>query len=177
MVIDYGDWDLAHHKVAYSATTLERRWQQALPQLLMDPASCVNVLCAGGRDAPEVLDPATGRLRWRAAADTDLLYQSGLLIESRSGSGTQIRLADPVTGAERASLRGWSADVTAAGFGTIVLRRDQAGGASAFGAIRPGRSSVQMLGVTGTAVSDCAADERFVACRADGGLQVWAYRD
>ena len=177
MVIDYGDWALAHHKVAYSATTLQRRWQQAFPQILMDPANCVNVLCSGGRNAPEVLDPATGRLRWRAPADTDLLLQSGLLIESRGSTGTQLRLADPVTGAEQVSLRGWNADVTAAAAtGPIVLRRDQPAGASAFGAIRPGRHAVQMLGVTGTAVSSCAADDRFVVCRADGGLQIWAYR-
>jgi outer membrane protein assembly factor BamB len=177
MVIDYGDWDLAHHKVAYDAVTLQRRWQQAFPQLLMDPANCAGVLCSGGRDAPEVLDPATGRLRWRAPADTDLMLQAGLLIESHSSTGAQLRLADPVTGAEQASLRGWSADVTAAATsGPIVLRRDQAAGASAFGAIRPGRHAVQMLGVTGTAVSDCAADDRFVVCRAEGGLQIWAYR-
>ena len=177
MVIDYGDWNLAHHKVAYDAVTLRKRWQQAFPQLLMDPANCVNVLCSGGRDAPEVLDPATGRLRWRAPADTDLLLQAGLLIESHRSSGAQLRLADPVTGAETASLRGWSADVTAtSASGPIVLRRDQRAGESAFGAIRPGRRAVQMLGVTGTAVSDCAADERFVVCRAEGGLQIWAYR-
>jgi outer membrane protein assembly factor BamB len=177
MVIDYGDWELAHHKVAYSATTLRRRWQQAFPQLLMDPPGCSNVLCSGGRNAPEVLDPASGRLLWRAPGNTDLRFRSGWVVEIHSGTGAPLRLADPVTGAERASLRGWSADVTgAAPAGPIVLRRDQAAGASAFGTIRPGRRAVQMLGATGTAVSDCAADERFVACRAEGGLQIWAYR-
>ncbi|MGX6602521.1 outer membrane protein assembly factor BamB family protein [Micromonosporaceae bacterium Da 78-11] len=176
MVIDYGDWELADHKVAYSATTLEHRWQRAFPQILMDPANCSDVLCAGGRDAPEVLDPATGRLRWRAPGNTDLLARAGYVVEIDSSSGVPRRLADPVTGFEQVSLRGWRSDVSGSTTGPIVLRRGEAGGASAFGAVLPGRHAVQMLGVTGGAVNDCDADRRFVVCRAAGGLRIWAYR-
>ncbi|MCO8270886.1 PQQ-like beta-propeller repeat protein [Actinoplanes sp. TRM 88003] len=175
MAVTFGQDGLPRKEVAYSAETLEQRWSRPVPELT-DPASCSELFCSGERRTLDVLDPATGAARWRAADDVDLSKQDGYVIELDSESGLPRRLADPVTGATRVDLAGWPHELLGQPGGPMVLRRGHDGGASSFGVVLAQRDLIQPLGRTDGPVSDCAADERHVVCRTEGELRIWAYR-
>jgi outer membrane protein assembly factor BamB len=176
VVVGYGNSAFAGLEVAYTADTLQRRWQRDVPEVLLDPPNCGTVLCSGPRAALDVIDPATGRVAWRVPADVDLVDHGSSVLEVDTGSGAPVRLVDAATGRTRIDLAGWRAEIGGGPGEPIVLRRPEAAGSSAFGVVLAGRDRVQMLGESGGAVSDCAADRAHVVCRGAGGLQVWAYR-
>jgi hypothetical protein len=176
MMVYYGHDGVVARQVAYSPETLGRTWSGPVPEVLLDPANCAGLHCSGGRRALDVLDPLTGRPRWRAPADVDLTKRGGYVIEVGSETGLPVRLVDPATGATRVELGGWRAEVVGDVTQPIVLRRSLDAGASAFGVVVPRRDAVQPLGVTGGPVGDCTSDQFHVACRAAGALRIWAYR-
>jgi hypothetical protein len=176
LVIYYGQAGSADREVVYSPDTLAQLWQRPTPEVLLDPPACGAVLCSGPRSALEVLDAATGRAIWRAPETVDMDLLDGYVIETSSGSGTPIRLADPATGRARVDLAGWNAEITGGGGAPIVLRKALSAGRSAFGVVLTGRDKVQVLGASTTPVSECSSNHAYVLCRGNDGLEIWAYR-
>ncbi|WP_433296607.1 PQQ-binding-like beta-propeller repeat protein [Actinoplanes sp. CA-030573] len=174
LVVRYGAYGAAGQEVGYAPDTLEKRWQRAVPEVLLDPPGCAGVLCAGPRTNLEVLDPATGRTAWHAPATVDLTVQSGYVVEVDIDSGNPVRLVDPATGATRVDLAGWFGGITDDVELPLVVRRALDAGRSAFGVVSGGR--VQLLGASAGPVSDCTAGARYVMCRGNEGLQFWRYR-
>ena len=177
LLVHYGDSAVAGQEVAYAAGTLDRRWQRTVPAVLLDPPSCLDVLCAGSRADLDVLDPDTGAARWRARGGLDLIGHTRYVIEVDPANGVPVRLSDPATGVTRVDLAGWRSEVSAVDSGDpLVLRRPSDGGASAFGVVLSHPDRVQLLGETGGPVSDCTADRAYVMCRGNDGLLLWAFR-
>ena len=178
-LVFYGSDDSdQRHLVAYAADTLRRRWERPEAKVLINPGSCNGVVCADDSSGRVVLDPATGRQLWRAPDDVDLNLRGADVLESTGGNpAVPVRLVSPVTGAQRLDFAGWRSDVSGSADQPVVLRRTLDSGASAFGVVADDPAAVQVLGATRGPVSDCSADDRFVVCRAAGGLQVFAYRD
>jgi outer membrane protein assembly factor BamB len=173
LVVRYGDYAFDGQEVAYATDTLGKRWQRSVPEVLLDPPSCGDLLCAGPRSALDVLDPVTGRAAWRAPDEVDLGEQNGYVLEQDTDGGTPLRLVDRSTGETRIDLSGWDAGLTADEGLPLVLRRSLSAGKSAFGVVLRGR--VQLLGESSGPVSDCTSDRHYVICRGNDGLQVWAY--
>jgi hypothetical protein len=187
LIVVYGSTD--NREVGYAPETLDRLWDRLVPEVLLDPPSCADLLCDGGRAALDILDPATGRAQWRAPGDVDLSRWGGYVVEYDSRSGLVRRLVDPATGGTRVDLTAWRSEAVASanqplvagsdslrGGDPLVLRRYQGGGATVFGVVIARRDAVQPLGVISGTVSDCTADHRYVVCRGTGGLRIWAYR-
>lgn len=179
VLVIYGNDDSDQRRVvAYSADTLRRQWEQPEAKLLINPGSCAGVICAYDGAGRAVLDPATGRKLWRAPDDLDLYRRGADVLESTGGNpAAPVRLVSPVSGDRRLDFAGWRSDVSASADLPVVLRRTLDSGASAFGVIAEHPSAIQVLGATRGPVSDCSADDRFVVCRAAGGLQVFSYRE
>jgi outer membrane protein assembly factor BamB len=173
LLVRYGDYAFDGQEVAYAPDTLARRWQRSVPEVLIDPPACDDLLCAGPRAALDVLDPATGRAAWRAPAEADLGEHEGYVLEKNPDTGAPLRLVDRATGATRVDLAGWDAGLTADRKLPLVLRRSLAAGKSAFGVVLAGK--VQLLGASAGPVSGCTSDRHYVMCRGNEGLEVWAY--
>ncbi len=160
----------------YAPDTLVNLWTGVLTMPVIDPPSCEKVLCSGSRAALDVLDPATGRALWRAP-QVDLVRRPGYLLEVGPTSGLPLRLVDPATGAARVDLTGWQAEVRDSADRLIMLRRvEEDQRSTVFGVVHPGRNRVQPLGRADRALFECAANPRYVACREEAGLRIWAYR-
>ncbi len=162
---------------AYAMDTLEFRWQR--PDLADggDPGWCYGLACGTDPSGLTVLDPRTGRAAWRAGPGLSLVRRGGIAMEVGAGAERRMRVRDMVTGDVRAELPSWDTLVGQGGTGPFVVRRRENNrGATAFGLVRPDGSAVQPLGVAHDYVNDCLVDERFVACRMAGGVEVWSYR-
>jgi outer membrane protein assembly factor BamB len=175
LLVRYGDYAFDGHEVAYDPGTLAKRWQRSVPEVLLDPPDCDDMLCAGPRSALDVLDPATGRAAWRAPAGVDLGEHDGYVLEKNPDTGAPLRLADRDTGTTRIDLAGWDGALTGYPDRPLVLRRSLDGGKSGFGVVLAGRDRVQLLGESAGPVSGCTSDRHYVMCRGNEGLEVWAY--
>lgn len=163
-------------EVAYHPESLDRLWERPLPEIVLDPPSCADLLCDGSRGALDILDPVTGRAAWRAPADVDLSRRDGYVAEVDSRSGLLRKVVDPATGATRVDLTAWRAEAVGPVDQPLVLRRYNGNGTTVFGVVLSRRDVVQPLGVISGAVSDCTASPRHVVCRGAGGLRIWTYR-
>jgi outer membrane protein assembly factor BamB len=175
LLVRYGDYAFDGQEVAYTPDTLAKRWQRSVPEVLLDPPTCDNLLCSGPRTALDVLNPATGRAAWRAPAEVDLGEHDGYVLERDPSAGTPLRLVDRGSGVTRVDLAGWDAGLTADPNEPLVLRRSLPAGKSAFGVLLAGRGKVQMLGASTGPVSACTSDRHYVMCRGNDGLEIWAY--
>ena len=123
-----------------------------------------------------MLAPAPGQPKWRLAPGVDLTRRGGYRLALGHASGLPARMLGGATGGPRVDLAGWYTEVESEAGQPLLLRRPLEAGASAFGVVLERRDAVQLLGVTHGAVSSCAADPRYVVCRADDRLRIWAYR-
>ncbi|MEV4346230.1 hypothetical protein AB0J83_17305 [Actinoplanes sp. NPDC049596] len=177
MMIYYYDTEgYATHEAAYAPGDLAPLWVRDVPPAPVQRAACTGLVCSDEEAGLAVLDPATGRPMWRAPTGVDLIRRGGYLLEQETSTGTLVRLVDPPTGTSRVDLDRWPAEVVGGSDESIVLRRGLEKGVSAFGVIDAGHDRVQPLGTTAMAISDCQADSRYVVCRAQDSLRVWAYR-
>ena len=178
VVVFYGADDSDQRQmVGYSAGTLRPLWGRPEAKVLINPGACDGVICAYDGSGRAVLDPATGQQRWRAPDDLDLAQRGADVLESGGNPAVPVRLASPVNGDQRLDLAGWRSDVSGSADQPVVLRRRVESGATAFGVVVGDPTAIKVLGQTRGVVGDCTADDRFVVCRAAGGLQVFAYRD
>jgi outer membrane protein assembly factor BamB len=174
LLVSYGLF--GEQEIGYTPDTLRRLWSRSVPEVLLDPPICGDVLCEGGRSQLDVLDPASGKALWRAPDDIDLGLRDGYVVETDSGTGQVQRLVDPATGRTRVDLAGWRAEAVRASGQPIVLRGTRAPNRSVFAVVEPHRDAVQPLGEVSASFGDCAADSAHVVCRTDQVLRIWAYR-
>ncbi|BFU43033.1 PQQ-binding-like beta-propeller repeat protein [Krasilnikovia sp. MM14-A1004] len=160
---------------AFAMDTLAPRWRRTEPADAGNSATCTGLACEKAHSRLVVLDPGTGRPRWRTTGDVDLQTGAGYAVEVQSGRSRPLRAVDPASGMPVVDLSAWQAFATGPAPAPLVLARREAGQGTAFGVLLPGRRVVQPLGESRTALTDCAADTRFVACRASAGVEVWAY--
>ncbi|RZU49591.1 putative pyrroloquinoline-quinone binding quinoprotein [Krasilnikovia cinnamomea] len=160
---------------AYAMDTLAPRWRRTEPAAAGNSATCTGLACEKGRSHLVVLDPGTGRPRWRTTGDVDLQTGAGYALEVQSGRSRPLRALDPASGVPVVDLSAWQTFATGPSAAPLVLARREAGRGTAFGVLLPGRRAIQRLGQSRAAVTDCSADSRFVACRAAAGVEVWAY--
>ncbi|GAB1642362.1 PQQ-binding-like beta-propeller repeat protein [Krasilnikovia sp. MM14-A1259] len=160
---------------AYALDTLAPRWRRTEPSDAGNSATCTGLACEKVRSDLVVLDPGTGRPRWRTGGNVDLQTGAGYAVEVQSGQSRPLRAVDPASGAPLVDLTGWQTFAAGPAAAALVLSRRDDGRGTSFGVLLPGRRVVQRLGTSGIALTDCSADARFVACRAPGGVEVWAY--
>jgi hypothetical protein len=89
-----------------------------------------------------------------------------------------VRMRDPATGASLVELSDWNG-VSAAGESDqplVVSRIEPARESTVFGVLPLGGTKVQPLGYAGAVTIECSSNDRYVACRVPGGIEVWAYR-
>jgi outer membrane protein assembly factor BamB len=169
---DHGD---GRSLVAYAVPSLRRLWQVPQARVLVDPGTCVDLVCADDRSGVSVLDPATGRTLWHAAG-SDLVGVGHDVLQQDTGTSDAVRVADPRNGDEKLRLRGWHSDLTTTDGSPLLVRRTDESRASVFALVQDDPVALRPLGATRGAVSDCATDASFVVCRGTGTLQVFSYR-
>ncbi|MEV6490514.1 PQQ-binding-like beta-propeller repeat protein [Actinoplanes sp. NPDC051633] len=160
--------------LAYDAHTLEPRWQApgGLPDDDADVGYCENLVCRPTDDGMEVLDEATGAVRWRAAPKASLRGSGDDVLESDTLTQTPWRLLDRRTGELRTSLAHWQTVVQ--GDGMILSRWEAGAGSRVFAVARNG--AVQPLGRADPGSQDCRGNEPIVSCRNGNGIDFFAYR-
>jgi outer membrane protein assembly factor BamB len=157
---------------AYSMATLEPVWHRSEP-IAGSPSFCGGMLCDDNGNGVVVLDPATGQPRWRTGAGA-LFGRGQAIVEVDSRENRPVALHDPVTGAMRVALDGWTWFAYGRDDSPLVLGRLD-GTRTLFGVLIPARRAVQPLGYAPTPLTSCESDDRYVACRITGGVEVWAY--
>lgn len=165
---------------AYDIATLQVRWEQPDPPADSGPIAggCAGLPCRDDESGMTVLDPRTGEPAWQAGPDVRLVRRGGAVLEMGAVSHQPVAVRDADTGEVRTSLSAWDATYAeSAPDRPLVVSRIEAQRRSvAFGALTPGATTVQPLGDGGPVVLECFSDDRYVACRVPGGIQVWAYR-
>jgi outer membrane protein assembly factor BamB len=163
---------------ALSLRTFDLMWQH--PDrigLAADRGSCLDLLCDIERSGITVLDPATGDPRWRTSTESLLFARGPDVLEERSAGQSPLAVREAGTGRVRADLTAWDTVAGGEPGDPLLLYRAQPGSARAgVGVLVPGASRVQLLGLTSAPVRDCSADARYVVCRIDDGVEVWAYQ-
>lgn len=173
-----GDLLLIGHSgliTAYAMADLGRRWQIDPPEDPHNVAGCTGLVCRPSGSVLLVLDPATGKPRWHTDGQVDVVTGAGYDIQLKTGENRPVRAVGPVTGSLVADLASWRTFTATSGAGPALLTRLEPGRGTVFGMLRPGSRAVDQLGTTRAQVTDCAADVRFVACRAPAGVEVFTY--
>jgi hypothetical protein len=163
---------------AYAMDTLEQRWEIPDPPGQGYGGSCYGLPCQKEEAGFAVLEPRTGQPAWRTAGNLQLSKRGDAVLEMQPMSSRPLRLRDLATGAVRVDLNSWDgASATSDGDQPLVVSRIEPDSEStAFGVLRPGGTRVQPLGHAGAILIECSSNDRFVACRVPGGVEVWAYR-
>jgi outer membrane protein assembly factor BamB len=156
---------------AYSMDSLQPLWRRAQP-VAGSPSFCAGMLCADDGTGVSVLDPSTGLPRWRANT-VALMSRDGAVVEVDSRENKPLSVRDPATGAVLVDLSGWTWLAYGSDDAPLVLGRID-GSLTLFGVLPIGRRTVQLLGYS-PPVANCEADDRYVACRVMGGVEMWAY--
>lgn len=157
--------------IAYSMHTLEPLWRRAEP-IAGSPSFCAGMLCDDDGTGVVVLDPATGLPRWRIGPGA-LFGRDRTMIEVDDRENRPLAVRDAATGAVRVDLHGWTWIAYGDDTPPVLGRID--GALTLFGVLLPGRRTIQPLGYSPTPVTNCESDDRYVACRIYGGVEVWAY--
>jgi hypothetical protein len=88
-----------------------------------------------------------------------------------------LSLRDARTGRVRVDLSGWQTIADSSDDAPIVVfHAEPPLGRAGFGVLEPGASRVQLLGLSADRVEQCASDAGLIACRTQGGVEVWSYR-
>jgi hypothetical protein len=179
LLVRRGAEDRSGTVTAYDTGSLRPRWTIPDPPARRDDGGCVGLPCLRTPSELTVLDPDTGRPLWSTEGDAELTRRGGTVLETRHLAASRpMRVRDFATGSVRADLRSWNAAVATSDGGSplLVSRIEPARQSIAFGALTPGAGAVQPLGDAGAILLECTSDERYVACRVPGGVQVWSYR-
>jgi outer membrane protein assembly factor BamB len=156
---------------AYSMDSLQPLWHRAEP-IGGSASFCAGMLCDDDGAGVAVLDPSTGVPRWRANTGA-LMSRDGAVVEVDSRENKPISVRDPATGAVQADLTGWTWIASGSDDAPLVLGRLD-GPLTLFGVLLAGRRTIQPLGYS-PPVANCESDDRYVACRVMGGVDMWAY--
>jgi len=173
---NYGDnWGAVD---TYATDTLEKRSELNVPPLQTYEGSCTGLPCLKEEAGLAVLDPRTGQPAWRTKQNVELTRRGDAVLEMQSMSSRPYRMRDPATGATTADLKSWDGVVATSESDQplVVTKIDAARASTVFGVLPRGGTRVQPLGYSGAILVECTSNDRFVACRVPGGVQVWAYR-
>ena len=174
-----GPAERAGSVTAYDIATLEVRWQKPDPPTGPGPFGdgCDGLPCRDDGSGMTVLDPRTGEPAWRADSDVRLVRRGDAVLEMSAFSHQPVGVRD-AAGQARTSLSNWDVAYaeSAPDLPLVVSRIEAQRRSIAFGVLKPGATTVQPLGDGGPVVLECLSDDRYVACRVPGGIQVWAYR-
>jgi len=160
---------------AFGLDTFEQRWQVREPGDTGDHSFCIGLPCEREPGGLAVLDARSGVTRWHARPNVNLIARWSDVLEVQGDR--PLRLLDLRTGKIKVDLAGWDTVTDAAGAAPIMVFRAEPGsGRAGFGVLWPGARRVLPLGLSSAPVQRCSADDRFVACRVDGGIEMWSYR-
>jgi hypothetical protein len=162
----------------FGLDTLTQRWEMTEAGRDGSGGSCVGLLCEQDGDRLAVLDPATGAPRWYLRRTTNISARDGGALEMLGTSNAPLRLRDARTGQVEVDLSDWQtvADNVDEDSPIVVFRFEPPVGRAGFGVVMPGAGHVQSLGMSTDRVTQCSADEKYVACRTLRGIEVWAYQ-
>ena len=175
VLVHYGSFGTGGLVAAYALDTLNELWRRNLPDPAGNSATCPELICARSSDELVVLDPRTGKGRWRIS-DTDVIgFGPDSVLEVR-GLTSPLRTADAATGRPRIELGRWGLYFPVQGGRAQVLSRlDDDRTSTVFGLLEAEGTAVQPLGrMPGTTVQ-CQAVPGLVACRVADGIELWAY--
>ncbi|MFG1604185.1 PQQ-binding-like beta-propeller repeat protein [Actinoplanes sp. NPDC049265] len=161
---------------SYDLATLAPRWSTESAPLAdsITGARCDAVICRHTRDGVQVLDPATGVVRWQTGRDVSLRPDGRYTLEYDATSMRPLRVVDPATGRPTDDLRDWPA-VSPGLAGPAVLSRIEPGGKrTSFAMLRAGK--ILPLGYADSIVRECRAADGLAICRDGQGLALFAYR-
>jgi hypothetical protein len=162
---------------AFGLDTLEQRWQVTEPTQDGGGGTCLGLPCEHERNRLAVLDQATGAPRWYAPRNVTIFARGHDALELLGTTNTPVSVLDARTGRVRVDLTGWQTVADSADDAPIVLYRAQPpAGRAGFGVLAPGAGRVQPLGLSAERVEQCASDQKYVACRTERGVEVWAFR-
>lgn len=169
------DWGTT---IGYATDTLQKRWEQSDPPGQLYDGSCDGLPCLKGADGLTVLDPRTGRPAWQVGRNLQLVKRGDAVLEMQPLSSRPMRMRDPVTGASRVDLSEWDgvSATSERDQSLVVSRIEPARESTVFGVLPRGGTRVQPLGYAGAIMIECSSNDRYVACRVPGGIEVWAYR-
>ena len=178
LLVRRGPSDQVGTVVAYATDTLAKRWEAEDPADQAYNGDCTGLPCLKGPAGLTVLNPRTGQAAWRVGRDARLVQRGDAVLQVQPSLDQPVRMRDPATGASLVELTHWNG-TPAAGESDqplVVSRIEPARQSTVFGVLPLGGTKVQPLGYAGAIMIECSANDRYVACRVPGGIEVWAYR-
>jgi outer membrane protein assembly factor BamB len=170
--------DVGSVRTAFGLVDLAEKWRLPYGDVPGTSRFCAGVPCVETPYGLSILDPATGAVRWKAPASTDLTGRGGHAVAAdlTGTAPVPLRTVDVATGAPRVDLTAWPTSVAGAADAPLVLAAPDDQGGTAFGLLRPGDRAIRALGRSESSVSDCSADAHLVACRTGVGIEIFEYR-
>jgi outer membrane protein assembly factor BamB len=173
ILVHYGAFGTGGPVAAYGLDTLDRLWQQDRPDPAGNSAVCPGLTCVTSSDELVVLDPRTGRERWRITDSDVLAFGSDAVLEVRAPN-RPLRTADLATGRQRTDLGWWRLYFPVEGGHAYVLSRPDDNRTTVFGLLRQGATAVQPLGRLPDTTVQCQSLPGLLACRVADGIEVRA---
>ncbi|MFC0004023.1 outer membrane protein assembly factor BamB family protein [Micromonospora siamensis] len=165
---------------AYGLDRLDARWRLRLPVEARDGwgyQDCGDVIClVTGESGAQVIDPATGRIRWSTDRADGLFPIGDRLLAGlfTQGQEAELTVLDPATGRRIADLGRWRVAVTDPTreplFGLHRLKDNR----ELVAELNVAAGQARVLDVLPGYWDDCATRDRILVCRRlDGTLGVW----
>lgn len=174
VLVHYGSFGTGGLVTAYALGTLDELWRQNQPDPAGNSATCPELICVRSSDELIVLDPRTGKWRWRIS-DTDVLgFGPDAVLEVR-GLTSPLRTADAATGRPLIDLGWWRFFFPVQDGRAQMLSRLDDDRTTVFGLLEEGATAVQPLGRIPGPTVQCQAVSGLLACRVADGIELWAY--
>ena len=170
--VHYGAFGTGGPVAAYGVDTLDKLWQRDQPDPAGNSAGCLGVTCVKSSGELIVLDPRTGRERWRTTDAEVFAFGSDAVLEVR-GASRPLRTADLVTGRLRADLGWWRYFYPVEGGNAYVLSRPDGNRNTVLGLLRPRAAAVQPLGRLPDTTTQCESVPGLLACRVGADIEMW----
>jgi hypothetical protein len=166
---------------AYTLSGLTERWRAPVDLYTTYVGSgCVDVVClfSPGGTGIQILDRATGRVRWSSDrwAYGEQLGRYLLVSRGEPGPDQPPDVVDSRTGRLLGSLRPWQSVGAARHGGVIALRPERVESRVWYGLLDPVRLSTRLLGVAERVYGDCQTTPDVLICRRiDGPVGIWRF--
>ena len=173
ILVHYGDFGTGGPVAAYAVDTLARLWQRDQPDPAGNSADCRGLTCFTSSDGLIVLDPRTGRERWRTTGTELQAFGSDAVLEA-GYPGRPLRTAELATGQPRTELGWWRFSVPVGGEDPYVLLGRLDGRSTIFGMLHARDAAVQPLGRLPETTVQCESLPGLLACRGATAIELWA---